>query len=180
MQARCAEDAGLNMTEGGGRAPVRLDDPETRERIFRFALRLTGDRDVSDEAAQEALTRTLATGERVAEIPWLFRVALNFVRDLARRRKVRRRDGTDPATLVDTRIAEPSECAAAAETKARVWTALGKLPDREREVLVLRLAEGLTCLEIARVQDTSPNAVSCLLRRAKERFRTLFEEGGRP
>ena len=65
---------------------------------------------------------------------------------------------------------------AAAEEKARFWERLGHLPEKERTALVLRFAEGLTCAEIARVFGSTPNAVSCLLHRGKERARSLLAE----
>ena len=40
--------------------------------------------------------------------------------------------------------------------------------------LLLRFAEGMTCSEIARVTGASPNAVSCLIHRGKERMRELL------
>ena len=152
-------------------------DARTRQRLRGWALRLTGDRELAEDAAQEAVVRVLAGGEP-RDLPYLFRVVLNIVRNEARRYARRRTGGLpEPDRVADSREPGPLQRVLADERDARLWTALGEIPERERTVLLLRFAEGLSCAEIARVEGTSPNAVSCLIQRGKERMRSILAPG---
>jgi len=147
--------------------------------VCAFALRLTGDRHRAEDAAQETLARALKSGVSM-DLPYLFQIALNFVRDEARRAENRLRAPEDPDTRPDARAADPAEAIVVAEEKARVWEALGRMPEREREALVLRFGEGLSCAEVAAVLQTTTNAVACLLHRSKDRMILLLSRRGAP
>jgi RNA polymerase sigma-70 factor (ECF subfamily) len=163
----------LAAPEGQG-APSAAADLRTRVRGF--ALRLTGDADFAEDVAQETLVRVL-TGDSPRDLPYALRVALNLVRSEFRRARRRRAAPTEIDRVAAPRGAEPADALAAAEDRSRFWERFGHLPEKERTALVLRFAEGLSCAEIARVFGTTPNAVSCLLHRAKERARTLLAPG---
>ncbi len=65
------------------------------------------------------------------------------------------------------------------EASRRVHHALGRMPSRYREVLVLRELEGMSYEEIARVTHVPSGTVMSRLARARERLRRLLlaEEG---
>jgi RNA polymerase sigma factor (sigma-70 family) len=136
---------------------------------------MTGDRHFAEDVAQETLVRVLRDdGPR--DLPWALRVALNLVRT-EYRRAARRRSATTPVERVaDPRAGDPLDALAAAEERARFWERFGHLPEKERTALILRFSEGLACADIARVFGVTPNAVSCLLHRGKERARALLSE----
>jgi len=151
------------------------DEAALRRRVRGFALRMTGDRHLAEDVAQETLVRVLGGGGP-RDLPWALRVALNLVRTEYRRAALRRPAPAPVEGVADPRAGDPLDALAEEEEKARFWERFGQLPEKERTALVLRFAEGLTCAEIARVFGTSPNAVSCLLHRGKERARTLLAE----
>jgi RNA polymerase sigma-70 factor (ECF subfamily) len=64
------------------------------------------------------------------------------------------------------------------ELRDRVRTALGRLGDRDREVLVMRHLEQLSTEEVAAVLGISPGAVKVRLLRALERLRVLLADAG--
>jgi RNA polymerase sigma-70 factor (ECF subfamily) len=67
------------------------------------------------------------------------------------------------------------------EQQALVRTALDRLPERDREILVLRYLEQLSTAEAAAVLGVSEGAVRVRLLRALRRLRdTLKALGGRP
>jgi RNA polymerase sigma-70 factor, ECF subfamily len=77
--------------------------------LFRYLHRLTGDEDVAEDIAQEAFVRLLRHPLPDSEVrPWLFTVAMNLVRDRARKRERRQRLLTSAPSLV-TRAALPDE-----------------------------------------------------------------------
>lgn len=112
------------------------------------------------------------------DLPYLFQVVLNIVRNEMRRCSRRRTGALLHADLVaDPAEPGPLQRLVAEERDARVWSALGEIPERERSALILRFSEGLSCSEIARVLGVSPNAVSCLIHRGKESMRSLLAPG---
>jgi RNA polymerase sigma-70 factor (ECF subfamily) len=160
----------LEQPGAPGSRPV---DAEVRGRIRAFAFRLTGDPELSEDVAQETVARVLARGAPT-DVPYLLRVALNLVRS-SYRKAARRRTAAEPLDRVaDPRALDPLQRMVSEEERARVWEALGRLPERERTALVLRFGEGLACSDVARVLEVTPNAVSCLLHRGKERMREIL------
>jgi len=148
-------------------------EEEIRRRLRGFALRLTGDPHQAEDVAQETLARALVPGTP-RDLPYLFSIALNLVRSDARKAARRRSAPVPVEEVADPRSPDPLARLVALEEKAAFWSALGRIPERERQALILRVAEGLTCAEVAGTLGMTPNAVSCLLHRGKERLRTLL------
>jgi RNA polymerase sigma-70 factor, ECF subfamily len=71
-------------------------------------------------------------------------------------------------------VTSPSRRVAREEDRSRVQVALRALPERDREVLLLRYLEMLTTAETACVLGISEGAVKVRLFRALERIRALL------
>src|SRR5262245_4031838 len=152
------------------------------------------------DVVQEALT-TAARGlddylrdRPLPFYPWLRRLAWLRLTDAHRRhlhagrRTVAREE---PAGLSDESVRElaerlsapgtgPSAALSRRERAARVRAALARLPERDREVLILRYLEDLTTAEAAAVLGVSEGAVKVRLLRALRRLRDLFDGEGQP
>jgi RNA polymerase sigma-70 factor (ECF subfamily) len=128
--------------------------------------------------------------------PWLRRLAWERLiklhqHHLRGKRNVAREELPGPA-LSDESVQElanrllahgpsPSDLAIRAELRRRVGTALDRLGERDRELLVLRYLEQLSTREIAAVMETTEGAVKTRHVRALERLRRLLgEEEGEP
>jgi RNA polymerase sigma-70 factor (ECF subfamily) len=147
--------------------------------LVRFLSRQLGDRDRAEELAQETFLRALRQARLDNERAWLFTVAMNLVRDEARRDARQRRHLTllsaeareaerEPeATLVDR-----------AEEAAMARRALEALPERDRQALLMR-DEGLDYGEIAEALGLSPGSVGTTLSRARRRLVESYEALGR-
>lgn len=154
---------------------------EWAPRIYRFALRLTGDRHAAEDLAQETCLRAWRSrhglrNER-AESVWLFRIAVNLWRDGLRR-------GRSPVSQsqplsgeeldgrpgVDRTLATQDELRLALE-------ALDNLPPRQREVLYLNACEELKSAEIADVLGISNETVKSNLSLARQAMRAQWETG---
>jgi RNA polymerase sigma-70 factor (ECF subfamily) len=147
--------------------------------LYRYLLRLTGDRDLAEDLAQEAFVRLLEHDLPAAEIrPWIFAVATNLVRDAARTRQRRRR-------LLEKRgerpggTAPPDEWVERAERIEAVRSALATLSERDREMLLLR-EEGFKYAEIAEVIGVAPGSVGTLVARALRRFAAAYAAAEKP
>jgi RNA polymerase sigma-70 factor (ECF subfamily) len=121
--------------------------------------------------------------------PWLRRLAWLRLTD-AHRRHLRAGRRTvareEPAGLPDESVLElaerlatpgtgPSAALSRRERAARVRIALDRLPERDREVLVLRYLEDLTTADTAAVLGCSEGTTKVRLLRALRRLRDLLD-----
>ncbi|HBN30781.1 MAG TPA: RNA polymerase sigma factor [Rhodobacteraceae bacterium] len=137
--------------------------------VFRLAKRLLSDAAEAEDVTQEAMLRLwkIAPEWRQGEAKvstWLYRVTTNLCTDRLRKRR---------GVALDA-IAEPMddtpgiEARMISDNRAEALNgALAKLPDRQREAVVLRHIEGLANPEIAEVLDISVEAVESLIARGK-------------
>lgn len=131
-------------------------------RVFGLLLRLTGRREVAEELVQETFLRVVRTIRGYQHDgrfePWLFRIAANLARDQHRRR--RRRGNVQPLgsesgemTADQARaagaVSDPSDAVSQAEQGERLSSCLARLPELDREVLLLRHFSGMSFREIA-------------------------------
>lgn len=142
--------------------------------LFRYLHRLTGDADTAEDIAQEAFVRLLKQPLPENEIrPWLFTVAMNLVRDHARKTERRSRLLMAAPALV-TPMALPDEGVERAQRVERVRSVLDKLPERDRQLLLMR-EEGFKYEEIAAVVGVAPASVGTLIARALKRFSDAYQ-----
>ncbi len=127
-----------------------------QDRLYRFALRLSGNPQDAEEVTQDALVRayralrqypterTLALALR----PWLYQICLNVFRNRVRRRTLQLvpLDGD----LFSGRERErPDQLVEAAEGSRELADHLAALPERFRAAVILRHIEELGIAEIA-------------------------------
>jgi RNA polymerase sigma-70 factor, ECF subfamily len=151
-------------------------------RIFRLCRLLLRDqeeaRDVTQDVFFAALKEWNAPERPMAWDKWLVRVAANACHHRRRSRWWRTWrptleffDGRDFASEVAT----PEAAAASAQDRARIFEVLEGLSARQREVFVLRHAEGFSTMEVADLLDIDPGSVKRHLFRATTAFRKALE-----
>jgi RNA polymerase sigma-70 factor (sigma-E family) len=151
-------------------APRTLEDlyREHRMRFVRLAVLLVDDPATAEDVVQEAFTGLHRHWSRLrdehAALGYLRTAVVNGSRSVLRRRRTAR-EYTPPHTA-DARSAE-SLAMLSAEHQA-VVSALGKLPRRQREVLVLRYYGGLSEAEIAEATGISKGTVKSTASRGLE------------
>jgi RNA polymerase sigma-70 factor (ECF subfamily) len=117
-------------------------------------------------SAHQAILRGSPPRDQAA---WMAAIARNECRGRIRARM------REPLALPELPSDLPDPLAAAiraADLKA-VWLALGELPRRQRNALVLRELGGLSYHELGRALGVSHSAIESLLFRARERVRSL-------
>ncbi len=156
-----------------------------RARLFGFLLRLTRRRDLAEELLQETWIRLATHAPRLADDtrfgPWLFTVARNLFRS-------QRRFSLD--ALIEAKLGRPSpeavertspfELASASELERRLELALGALPTKYREVLLLVAGERLEPADAAAVLGLRPDALRQRLARARGMMAKELERQDRP
>ena len=143
--------------------------------LFRYCMRLTGEPDVAEDAAQEAFVRLVrddVKGSPAALRAWLFRVASNVIRDRYRVSENRRRLMEIHATTPEMAL-DPYDSVERSEDVARVRAVLDDLPERDRTLLLMR-EEGFAYAEIAAQIGVAPTSIGTLLARAQSRFAEAF------
>jgi RNA polymerase sigma-70 factor (ECF subfamily) len=147
-------------------------------RLFRYLNRLSGEPEVAADLAQDAFLRLYQRGS-APDRPeaWLVTVATNLFRNdrVTRARRARLLLANRPE---GTFASEPASGASTTEERARarrVRTALARMPDRDRQILLLR-AEGFSYREIAAATGLNEASIGTLLARAKRSFRDLYQE----
>jgi RNA polymerase sigma factor (sigma-70 family) len=144
--------------------------------LYRFCLAIVGNPDDASEALQNTMIkvlRALPGEERKIDLkPWLYRIAHNEAIDLLRRRRETRE--------LDVEQVAPgyglAEDAATRERLRRLLADLKELPERQREVLVMRELAGLEFEEIGTALDTSGAVARQTLYEARQSLHQM-EEG---
>jgi RNA polymerase sigma-70 factor (ECF subfamily) len=145
--------------------------------VYRFALRLTGDRDAAEDLTQDTMLRAWRS-PRMPDDPddariWLFKIAANLHRDGIRRTRVRRRDL--PRHMGPAARPLPDAETLRRELADRALAALDRLPDRQRDVLFLSACEGCTNEQIASVLGITGGAVKSSLALGRRSLRAALE-----
>jgi RNA polymerase sigma-70 factor, ECF subfamily len=139
--------------------------------VFSLALRMTGDRGLAEEIAQDVfveLDRNLGRMENAAHACfWLRRVAMSRSADALRRRRVR---GIDLWVEMEDVHGVPQEDRAS-PLGARLERLLATLPEPQHAALVLRYQEDLTPEEIAATLEAPLATVKSHLQRGLKLLR---------
>jgi RNA polymerase sigma-70 factor (ECF subfamily) len=134
-----------------------------QNRLYSFALRMTGSPRDAEESTQDAFVRAYRAlqgydAQRRRELqlrPWLYRITLNVVRNRARRLAVGlvTLDGVLENSLTADAGDEPHHLAERSETRQRLARAIADLPHRYAAAVTLRHVQGLSYAEAAEVLD---------------------------
>jgi RNA polymerase sigma-70 factor (ECF subfamily) len=132
--------------------------------------------EVMQEVALAAVRQKAPINDPTKVAPWLYRLAvmqaLMYRRKLGRGRKLTTRyaERFHP-TERDMRSVEPLDWSIADERRGMVRQALGKLPRRDAEILLLKYTEDWNYKQIAHHMGISESAVEARLHRARKRMR---------
>jgi RNA polymerase sigma factor (sigma-70 family) len=144
--------------------------------LYRFCLAIVGNPEDAQDALQNTMIkvlRALPGEERKIDLkPWLYRIAHNESIDLLRRRRETRE--------LDVEQIAPgyglAEDALTRERLRRLIADLKELPERQREILVMRELGGLEFEEIGTTLETSGAVARQTLYEARQSLRQM-EEG---
>jgi DNA-directed RNA polymerase specialized sigma24 family protein len=182
----------------------RLERFIERELFFREtsqpdAYNLVSKEEVLDETIVHALGDTAERPERLALEPWLYKLALRAMDDLAspdpengsaihleqsvRPQNVRASDEaelqshqpdetfTEETVIADHRVASPEDATYSGELMTLVQYALGGTHRDDREAFLLHVIEGFTVQEVADITDTDPGDVLASIGKVQDHLR---------
>jgi len=144
-----------------------------REKLFGYLMRLTGDYQLSADLLQESFTRYLSSyGNRSGKPSLLYTIARNALLDVRRRQARMLITGAEP----NDPAADPERHFLVREEYRQMLTALGKLPEADRELLALVATGDLKYRQIAAMMALSENSVKVRVHRARIRLRRILED----
>jgi RNA polymerase sigma factor (sigma-70 family) len=160
---------------------VPLNTPEgfeelyrnTFPRVYAYVASLLRDRAAAEDVTAQAFERAYRKRQRFSAHrgspeAWIFGIARNAALDELRRLKRRASMAAEPA---DVWAPGPDEQAEQAFRREEVRAALATLDARDRDLVALKFAGGLSNGEIARVLAMSETNVGSRLHRAVEKLR---------
>jgi RNA polymerase sigma-70 factor (ECF subfamily) len=144
-------------------------------RVYRFALRLSGDPHAAEDLTQETFLRAWRRRGQLRDPAavrvWLFRITANLWRDQLRRGRYPVAQAGPLQDVASDSTQPPERLAAVQDELRQALEAMAELPPRQREVLYLSACEGMTSAEVAEVLGLSPAAVKASLSLARQKMR---------
>lgn len=172
------------LAMAGRQAAYRVLLDRHRALVFRIARNHCGDDDAALDITQQSFVSAfaaLARYDRARPFPhWLARITLNKCHDHARRRRVRdfftfARPLDEAAGIAAPQVPADTQLADAQDLR-RAMAAIARLPDRLKEVLVLRTLESMSQNAVADLLGISGKAVETRLYRAREKLAELLRD----
>ena len=163
---------------------------ENQNRAYSLALRLIGDREEAADLAQEAFVRAWQGLEQFqggsSFATWVYRLTTNVCIDYLRKKK--RREAVEPSVSLDDPDSgwaepflweqDPQRLLEQSERGRALAQGLDRLPDWQREILVLRELSGLSYQEIGEKLDLDLGTVKSRIARARMNLRKILLEDG--
>jgi RNA polymerase sigma-70 factor (ECF subfamily) len=174
-------------TTAQGIAAEQFDDivRQHQRRVYRVIFVLVKNADVADTLTQECFLRAYEKragfrGESAIST-WLLRIAVNLVRDHAKRRRIsfwrklvgfeEEESGTSMETYLASPQASPERALLAREELQAVWGAVDSLSPQQRTIFLLRYAEELSLPEIGEILHLKTGSVKAQLFRATNKVK---------
>jgi len=163
--------AGPDVSERAGQIAQQIP------RLRRYARALTGDRSAADDLVQDTLERALSRFHLWREgsdlRAWLFTIMHNLFVNQARSRARHQHEALETEPAADALRGRDPEWLELRD----MASALARVPDEQRAVLLLVGVEQFTYEEAARILDIPIGTVMSRLSRGRERLRVLLAGG---
>lgn len=147
-----------------------------RAEFGRYAVAAVGDRDVAQDAMQEAFIRAFRSLGSCRDPDrfgaWFFRILTNQCRNaVARRRETPGLDAVDPPGGERADAALERQ-----ELGARLEAALARLTPEQREAFVMKHVDGRSYEEMAKLLGVGADALKMRVHRARDALRAMMGE----
>ena len=153
-----------------------------QELVFSLAYKLTGNREMANDVAQESFIRAWKAIEKFRGdstfSTWIYRITVNTawtLRKKAKKHNTLNIDDTYEPIVIDEKK-DPELVAINSDLSSVLVSALGKLPLEQRIIVELKNIEGRSHKEIADYLDISVTAAKVRLHRAHQKLRLILEE----
>ena len=154
--------------------------------IWRVCWHYTGQRETASDCAQEAMIKSWRPldsyrGDCAFE-SWVYRIAANCSMDAMRKKKRDRSESIEPLKEAGFDPADPEpgteEKVIAAERKRQLRECITRLPEDQRDALVMTQLEGMSYEDAARRLDVSEGTIKSRVNRAKAKLKEWLTDSG--
>jgi len=153
-----------------------------QELVFSLAYKLTGNRAMANDVAQEAFIRAWKAIEKFRGdstfSTWIYRITVNTawtLRKKAKKHNTLNIDDTYEPIVIDEKK-DPEMVAINSDLSSVLSKALNNLPVEQRIIVELKNIEGRSHKEIADYLDISVTAAKVRLHRAHQKLRQILED----
>lgn len=164
-----------------------------QKKAFAQALGMVKDKDEAMDIAQEAFVKVYKYLDHFkgdsSFYTWLYRIVANLCVDRMRRKSSAQspdnvefddavgRDELAGTGILSTRLGtNPQKSALRAELAAKIEEALGQIPEKHREILLLREIDGMSYEDLARVLKVPKGTVMSRLFHARAKMQKLLTD----
>lgn len=164
------DDALMAATARGEETEFRLLVQRWEGQVKGFLIHMLGSLEEAEDLTQDTFVQVYSkAGSYQPEgkfQSWLFRIAGNYARSRLRRRKVIGWVSFNP-DLHDRagKSSDPAQDLETADNTARLREAVARLPERQKQALVLHRFQGMKYREVAEVMNTTVPGVESLIQR---------------
>jgi len=144
--------------------------------VYNYVRYRVRDAETADDVTAQVFERALVNigsyrPERAPFAAWLFAIARNAVNDQLRAQRRRRWLSLEVLRSRASAEPQPEEVVTHNESRAELVAAVARLSDRERDLIALKFAAGLTNRRIAELIGLSESNVGVILYRAIRKLR---------
>lgn len=152
-----------------------------RRQVYAIAYRFAKNREEADDLAQDTFIKAYEnlSGFRMESSfkTWLFRIATNLSINLTKSGRVSKDSGEIPDKHLFQGESNTLEGLLQDERTRALRTAIGELPPRQKQTLLLKTYRHMSCEEVARVMECSVGTVKANVFNALKRLRTILNPG---
>lgn len=146
-----------------------------KNKLYRFALRLTGSQEEAKDVVQEVFIRVWNGRDQMQEIQnmeaWCMRITRNLSLDKLRANNRKQAQPLEDSYHIRNEDLTPHETTELHESMNRVSQLMAALPEKQRQVMHLRDVEGYSYNEICDMLALDMNQVKVNLFRARNAVR---------
>lgn len=173
VRTRALQEVPLTSDRATARAAIERLYAQHHAEIFGYLARMVRDDELAADLTQETFVKAYRAFDTLVDQTraraWLYQIAGRTALDELRRRRIVRFVPWSGESRGSAASAE--ELALHGRLSADLERALARIPDRQREALLLAEIHELTGLELARALGVSHVAARALLSRARESLR---------
>ena len=178
------------LEQGTDHAGCEVEEPigferqllSQRDRLLRAAYLMLGSREDAEDVTQRSLLKAIRSQHAFRGdsglYTWLYRILVNQCKDLYKARTRRSRvfiEMSEPIQAKAGRDPDAQVRLERRESDQMVRTAMSQLPDKFREILVLRHFEEMSYEQIARVLECPLGTVRSRLSKARDKLRSILK-----
>ncbi|PIR37218.1 MAG: RNA polymerase subunit sigma-70 [Alphaproteobacteria bacterium CG11_big_fil_rev_8_21_14_0_20_39_49] len=140
--------------------------------IFRIAYKWCGNKEDAEDIAQEScikIAQSLSGFKMESKFSsWIYRIVINTANDLYRKKKYTVSDVIEEIESDEADATEIIYC-------KQLWQTVHKLPDKQRDAVLLVYSEGLNHNEAAEVMQCAESTVSWYIMEAKKTLKQMMK-----